>query len=168
MGCRVARPKPKNNKIAMTGCKPTTYRMRHCEVCGKDGHNRDGCFKLIGYPEWWPGKGRQEKTETKTTNVKTEESPIPGLNNEQYQQFLNIFAQRNRSIEDGVPTIANTIGKVYHGDDWIIDSGATEHMTHITDWLEGKTETTHELPVTIPNGDSIPVEGKGVCNLPNM
>ncbi|GJS88300.1 putative RNA-directed DNA polymerase [Tanacetum coccineum] len=32
-----------------------------CTNCGKDGHNRDGCFELIGYPDWWPGKGKQDK-----------------------------------------------------------------------------------------------------------
>ncbi|XP_076931784.1 uncharacterized protein LOC143597057 [Bidens hawaiensis] len=24
--------------------------VEHCNFCGKDGHNRDGCFKRIGYP----------------------------------------------------------------------------------------------------------------------
>ncbi|XP_023734935.2 uncharacterized protein LOC111882795 [Lactuca sativa] len=24
----------------------------HCTFCGKDGHVRDGCFKLVGYPDW--------------------------------------------------------------------------------------------------------------------
>ncbi|XP_076884931.1 uncharacterized protein LOC143534303 [Bidens hawaiensis] len=32
------------------------------EHCGKDGHKKEGCFKLIGYPEWWLGKGKQEKS----------------------------------------------------------------------------------------------------------
>ncbi|GJU34361.1 putative RNA-directed DNA polymerase [Tanacetum coccineum] len=25
-----------------------------CSECGKEGHTGQGCFKLIGYPEWWP------------------------------------------------------------------------------------------------------------------
>nr|GEY53668.1 DNA topoisomerase 2 [Tanacetum cinerariifolium] len=97
------------------------------------------------YQEWWPGRGGQEKTETKTNNAKTERSPIPGLNNEQYQQFLNIFLQRNTSVEDGIPIVANAIGKTCHHNDWIIDSGATENMTHRADWLKSKTKTTYEL-----------------------
>ena len=36
--------------------KEVEGKNEHCDFCGKDGHNRDGCFKRIGYPEWWPGK----------------------------------------------------------------------------------------------------------------
>nr|GEV76457.1 hypothetical protein [Tanacetum cinerariifolium] len=81
--------------------------------------------------------------------------------------MLNIFAQRNTLVKDGVPTVANMIWKIHHCNDWIINTGSTEHMTHRANWFESKTETTHELPVIIPNGDFIPVKGKGVCNLPN-
>lgn len=24
----------------------------HCTFCDRDGNKREGCFKLIGYPEW--------------------------------------------------------------------------------------------------------------------
>ncbi|GJZ36437.1 putative RNA-directed DNA polymerase [Tanacetum coccineum] len=41
----------------------------HCTFCGKDGHNEDGCFRLIGYPDWWPEKGRQEKQRPRTVHV---------------------------------------------------------------------------------------------------
>ncbi|GJT33906.1 putative reverse transcriptase, RNA-dependent DNA polymerase, LTR copia-type gag-polypeptide [Tanacetum coccineum] len=41
----------------------------HCTFCGKDGHNEDGCFRLIGYPDWWPGKGRQEKQRPRNVHV---------------------------------------------------------------------------------------------------
>ena len=27
-----------------------------CTFCGRNGHKREGCFKLVGYPDWWPGK----------------------------------------------------------------------------------------------------------------
>ncbi|KAD3336234.1 hypothetical protein E3N88_31753 [Mikania micrantha] len=37
----------------------------HCDFCGRDGHTRDGCFKRIGYPEWWPGKNKREKGKPK-------------------------------------------------------------------------------------------------------
>jgi hypothetical protein len=29
----------------------TIEKLEHCTHCGKDGHSRDGCFKIIGYPE---------------------------------------------------------------------------------------------------------------------
>ncbi|GJT03495.1 hypothetical protein Tco_0824664 [Tanacetum coccineum] len=67
-----------------------------------DGHKREGCFKLIGYPEWWPGK-KGEKTKGKATCVETETSPIPGLTNEDYQYFLKHFSGTgNSSPQDGL------------------------------------------------------------------
>nr|GFB17998.1 hypothetical protein [Tanacetum cinerariifolium] len=34
---------------------------KHCIECKKDGRTREGCFKLIGYPESWPGKKGTKK-----------------------------------------------------------------------------------------------------------
>ncbi|XP_056682916.1 uncharacterized protein [Spinacia oleracea] len=31
---------------------------KFCNHCNKGGHDEDGCFQLIGYPEWWPGDRR--------------------------------------------------------------------------------------------------------------
>ncbi|KAJ0481516.1 putative RNA-directed DNA polymerase [Helianthus annuus] len=55
------------------------------------------------------------------------------------------------------------------GDDgnWIVDSGCTEHKTYLLNLFHGNLKTTRELPVRIPNGDSIPVKGKGSSTLPN-
>nr|XP_043620345.1 uncharacterized protein LOC122592214 [Erigeron canadensis] len=30
-------------------------KVDHCNECGKDGHKRESCFEIIGYPDWWPG-----------------------------------------------------------------------------------------------------------------
>ncbi|GJW42523.1 hypothetical protein Tco_0071322 [Tanacetum coccineum] len=35
--------------------------IEHCIECNKDGHKREGCFKLIGYPEWWLRKKGEKK-----------------------------------------------------------------------------------------------------------
>ncbi|XP_076945548.1 uncharacterized protein LOC143616670 [Bidens hawaiensis] len=40
------------NKIVQNDQKISAgNRLEHCDHCGKDGHNKDGCFKLVGYPE---------------------------------------------------------------------------------------------------------------------
>ncbi|XP_021995106.1 uncharacterized protein LOC110892024 [Helianthus annuus] len=55
------------------------------------------------------------------------------------------------------------------GDDgnWIVDSGCTEYISYLLNLFHGNLKTTHELPVRIPNGDSIPVKRKGSSTLPN-
>lgn len=58
-------------------------------------------------------------------------------------------------------------GKLHHDNEWVVDSGCTEHMTHRAYILEGKVVTINEAPVTIPNGETIPVEGKASHTLQN-
>ena len=52
-------------------------------------------------------------------------------------------------------------------DYWIVDSGCTEYITYLAEWLENLKASTCEPSIMIPNGDSIPVMGKGSCRLPN-
>ncbi|KAJ9135736.1 hypothetical protein P3X46_032887 [Hevea brasiliensis] len=30
----------------------------HCDFCNMDGHIREGCFKIIGYPDWFKYKNK--------------------------------------------------------------------------------------------------------------
>ena len=39
-----------------------------CSHCGGTKHTKEGCFKLIGYPEWWEDL-RQRKAATKVTKI---------------------------------------------------------------------------------------------------
>ncbi|PWA58999.1 GAG-pre-integrase domain, Gag-polypeptide of LTR copia-type [Artemisia annua] len=125
---------PQGSNKERSGTKTVKEGIEHCTECNKDGHKRDGCFRLIGYPELWPGK-KGENIKGKVAYVKTERSTIPGLTNDNYQYFLKHFSGTGNS--EGTKPVAN--------------------MAHKED-----EEATHfETPVVIPNGDSIPVKGKG-------
>ncbi|KAJ9538193.1 hypothetical protein OSB04_030926 [Centaurea solstitialis] len=102
-------------------------KSEHCSFCGRDGHNRDGCFKRIGYPEWWPGNGKKERSKPKAAMVEAGPCPVPRISEEQYKAFLKLFGGNQEAISNDTPTVANMAD-----------------------------------PVTIPNGETIPVEGKGV------
>ncbi|KAM0002197.1 putative RNA-directed DNA polymerase [Helianthus debilis subsp. tardiflorus] len=80
----------------------------HCDHCGKDGHKKSGCFKIIGYPEWWIGKGKGT-SKPKAAFAANMTSPIPGLTEEQYQQFINFFGSNEQMDKgEGKPT-ANSL-----------------------------------------------------------
>ncbi|KAI3501163.1 hypothetical protein L1887_29024 [Cichorium endivia] len=87
-----------------------------CDFRGKGGHNRDGCFKRIGYPDWWPGKGKQNKP--KAACVEGDSSPITGLSEEQYKQFLKLFGNKEGSKKEENASIANMAGFDHEGLDW--------------------------------------------------
>ncbi|MFS7944198.1 hypothetical protein Hanom_Chr06g00509241 [Helianthus anomalus] len=84
------------------------------------------------------------------------------LSSEQYKQFISLFT--NDKI---FQLMANMGARLDDDGNWIVDSGCTEHITHLLNLFHGNLKTTHELPVKIPNGDSIPVKGKGPSTLPN-
>lgn len=93
--------------------------------------------------------------------------PIDGLINEQFKQFANLFAAKNSQNDDVVQPMANMTSRFSEGNEWVVDSGCTEHITHTLIHFCNNLDTSWLLPVTIPNGDSIHLKGKGTCTLPN-
>ncbi|KAI3692240.1 hypothetical protein L6452_32053 [Arctium lappa] len=93
----------------------TTDKPEHCTHCGKDGHNRDGCFKRIGYHEWWPGKERKDNKKPKAACVETAPSLIPGITEEQYQLFLKHFSAGAELGKHETPPIANMADSNFEG-----------------------------------------------------
>lgn len=150
----------------------------HCAHCQKPGHLIDTCYELIGYPPDWRkgsrdnnkrnGHQKERRPPPRAAQVETESSPIPGLTNEQYGKFLEFFHSENeRSMPPVDAPIANMAGKLPFTRPWVIDSGATEHITCDDKILSNQTTTGVGLPVKIPNGDNIPVKSVGKTCLPN-
>lgn len=144
--------------------KSENDKKQYCTFCSKEGHNRDGCFKIIGYPDWWPGK--KDKPRTKATCVELGPSPIAGLTDEQYHLFVNHFKEENVVDSKNTQPMAHMAGKIDSNYEWVVDSGATEHITHRIDFLENVTKNPKETPVVIPNGEKVSVEGEGIHFLP--
>ncbi|GJV56560.1 hypothetical protein Tco_1457565 [Tanacetum coccineum] len=94
----------------------------------------------------------------------TETSPIPGLTYEDYQLFMKHFSGTGNS--EGTKLIDTMAHKEDEEGEWIFDSSCTEYITYLSDILVNKKATHFEAPVVIPNGDSIPVKGKGDYILP--
>ncbi|KAI3516445.1 hypothetical protein L1887_15360 [Cichorium endivia] len=125
--------------VRKEGKKEVGTQAESCNFCGREGHKRDGCFKLIGYPDWWPGKGKQ--TKPKAACVEGEQDQTLGLNEEQYKQFATFFAKKDKS-----PLVANMAGKISKEGKWIVDSGATVHITYDNSLLEKLSTNRFETP----------------------
>ncbi|KAI3754367.1 hypothetical protein L1987_54149 [Smallanthus sonchifolius] len=112
----------------------TANKVEHCTFCGKDGHNKEGCFKRIGYPDWWPGK--KEGPKPKAALAETLPSSVPGLTEEQYGLFLKMLG--------GINYVKN------------------QRLKLISQRVLGDIITnTDDTPVTVANGVSVPVKGNG-------
>lgn len=99
-----------------------------------------------------------------------EHCPVPGLSSDQFAhlvQLLGPTASKDK-VEQGIDSpMANMTGKINVNNPWIIDSGATEHITCSEEYLHELNENGISLPVRIPNGESIPVKNIGSAHLPN-
>ncbi|VFR00717.1 unnamed protein product [Cuscuta campestris] len=95
-------------------------RGEHCNFFGRDGHNREGCFKRIGYPDWWPGKGKEkEGLKPKVAVAEMGTSSIPGLTEEQYRMFLRHFNEGSGLTNEEVSPIANMTEFEIEELDWV-------------------------------------------------
>ncbi|XP_076923388.1 uncharacterized protein LOC143585498 [Bidens hawaiensis] len=130
--------------------------VAHCTFCERDGHNRDSFFKRIGYPQWWPGNKKHEEdkkrddAKPKAACIDSAECPIPGLTKDQYNTFLNFFAENCKATNGNMKRMACMESKIKHNNDWVIDSGSTEHITHNIEMLQNRVITFNEEPIVIP------------------
>ncbi|GJZ65658.1 integrase [Tanacetum coccineum] len=146
------KPVRRENNVSQNKTVPKYQKRGDTEEkytkCGRSGHTRDGCFKINGYPDWWPGK-----VKPRATHVETEASPVPGLTKEQCHSFLKHFAKND--VKDGSVRMANMAGKRDWDSDWVVDSGSTEHITPDETIFDNNFFCSNEEPVVIPNGDAI-------------
>lgn len=157
--------------IGGTSRPPNRDPSRKCTGCGKMGHEVSGCFKIVGYPDWWEerknsrsdnrnssfGRGHGSSPQVNSTQVigansvcLPDISPISdkdrqglsGITDDQWSIIKRVVNEKSKS--DQLSGKNNSIS-------WILDTGATHHMTGRSDILE---EVRNIIPVWVklPNG----------------
>lgn len=176
--------KPKSNrKVA----DPSLF----CDHCNISGHTRDKCFVLHGYPEWHRLHGQPKpklrsgtgKRPTVTANAVITptaalESP-PGLSHDQYQQLISLLQAQPKPQASLAPWIqdphcagissatvfANTSQVTTSMHTWIIDSGATHHITPHLSLLHDVS--VMQSDIHLPNGQISKICHSGNVTLPS-
>lgn len=162
-----------------------------CTNCGKGRHTKDQCFEIVGYPEWWKGdKKKRYEEEGKGVAATTfsvgglvasrypSEPKHNGQQEGSHEQLPDVkvaevnYAQGTGENGEGKngngkSIFRNNLAKCNitnfnkNNEGWVIDSGATDHMTHNNKELRN-VHTSHKNGIINANGKIYPVETAGM------
>jgi len=107
-----------------------------CSVCGLTGHSKKSCYEVVGYPDWWKDSRNRRMNQTKDGDDK------------QASGLLTTTGTSGKAL-NSVSVMNNT---------WVIDSGATDHMTSESRQVIPLASSSQTF-VSTANGAPIPVVG---------
>ena len=126
-------PSNPTNQVAASGKKPPY----HCTHCDMDGHSIERCFFLHGFPPGHKFHGKNVKPKKNAAHnvqaianvaTSTQESKVATFTLDEYDRLMSLLRQNTGNTQSS----ANTTGiHSFPTHQWIIDSGATDHILNI-------------------------------------
>ena len=139
----------------MNSRKNTDKSTSKCIHCHKKGHTKDRCFELVGYLDWWEHNHNPRKKNSKLTSLATSAKTKP------IEDLIERTSEQIATTSD-VGKVLNTSTPVFNST-WIIDSGATDHMTFDSRQVSPLKPLFQKF-VSIANGTSTWLLGKDLCH----
>ncbi|CAO2825263.1 unnamed protein product [Amaranthus hypochondriacus] len=168
-----------------------------CGACGVKGHFKEKCWTVIGYPKWHPkykgnfrgrdiggssnfpnrnqyGKGGRLAANAHVPSHQEESNEITVQHLEHLLRNLPNTRVKITPSDDETDnnmggfagmTLTN-INSAKNGT-WVIDSGASDHMTCDSTCVENSRRVRGEVSITLPNGESSKITHCGVVTLKN-
>ncbi|KAL5791627.1 hypothetical protein ACOSP7_000221 [Xanthoceras sorbifolium] len=127
---------------------------RKCTHCGQKNHIRDACWRLIGYHEWYLEKRKKGPLKTGTASLASSSGNLSST------PHGNTCDSQIQFSNSGIFHSAFSVSTISSNNTWIIDSGATDHMTFNSQNFSHRspTETNN---VSYADGTPTPVFGAG-------
>ncbi|KAF7840478.1 uncharacterized protein G2W53_002776 [Senna tora] len=167
----LARGNNRSESFKKTEDRKSEKMAKYCDHCQQNGHTRDACFKLIGYPEWFKDLREQRKRNGKrasSANMVTE-TPIDlpkekgaydyanvmtalqeltkivkEKNEEQHVNFVNLGEFAGKSGQNECTLLTDTT--------WVVDTGASSHMCFNKEILINLRSLEQPIPVHLSDG----------------
>jgi transposase InsO family protein len=115
-----------------------------CSNCGNRRHTKENCFKLNGYPDWWAELKKKK------------------LGDAQKAKVTLVTAGKSTNDDEGMNICLSNLCTT--NSEWIIDSGATDHMTFDETEIKEVTKP-RKKEILNANGVAYPVSGSGNIQL---
>ncbi|KAI3788114.1 hypothetical protein L2E82_00783 [Cichorium intybus] len=144
-----------------------------CKHCNMKGHTIERCYKLIGFPKDFKPRNDGSSQNKSSANVVTSDKSVSSVDNtkmelqftnEQVSKILGLIKEKS-ILEDvsanmaGISSMSNvicaynSISYCLGHREWVVDSGATQHMTGSFTNFENYVDVSDlEMSVDHPNG----------------
>lgn len=154
------------------GQKPSTKEIGEksrvwCDHCNKPRHTRETCWKLHGKPGNWKGSHEGRFNKPASANQVLSNT----LSQEQIGQLLKLLDSNSGLSSASNLSLAQT-GKIHlassalkQSSPWILDSGASNHMTSLSKCFKTYTPTSGFQQIKTADGSLSPIVGKGSVDL---
>jgi hypothetical protein len=129
---------------------------RKCTHCGRTNHTVDFCWKLHGKPAW----ANHATVDGDNSTPISEEQVL--ISKAEYDSILQ------RASSSSMVASGNTCLHSSSSPSWVIDSGASDHMTSNSSLLSNISNPCSPFSVTVANGTKTPVQGIGTVSTPNL
>ena len=126
--------------------------------CDQTGHTKSRCYELVGYPEWWDHSlDSRKKNSKKASTAAIVETKTEDDSGEKSSALAAAAGNGGKVLNISTP-VSNSA--------WIIDSGATDHMTFDSRQVS-PIKSSSQNSVSTTNGTSISIIGEGSLSLTN-
>lgn len=148
-----------------------------CDRCQKPYHTKETCWNIHGKLADWKSRSQRKNNtpyahvaETTTEMCKPHTAPFTG---EQMEMLKNLF-NHIRTETTAAPTSSSAhvvqkgnsfVSKREDPTIWIVDSGASDHMTGSANLFYSYKRCDSEIRITVADGSSSLVDGFGDMNL---
>ena len=131
-----------------------------CEHCHKPGHTKETCWKIHGKPsDWKPSRPSNDKEGRAYTAANSDP-----FTKEQLEVLQKLFNQNITPTSASSLTVQkNTTptGNNNCSEPWVVDSGASDHMTGDDTILHEYSQCKEDSTIKIADGTLSKIEGKG-------